>query len=65
MATLVQEVQNLRSAFKFLMSVVDAEEVAAAMRLRQISPSNAQLKLWLAASEAPEHLCNEQEERPW
>jgi len=64
-AVLSQDVHNLRAVVKLLMSVVDVEDVAAAVRLQQMSPSNAQLKLWAAASDAPAHLCGQQEERPW
>ena len=65
LAELEQEVGRLTKAVTLLTSLLDTEELAAAARLREISPTNAQLKLWASESTPPEDLVTQQEERPW
>lgn len=64
-ARLEQEVGHLATTVRLLTSLIDVDEVNAALRLRELSPTNAQLVIWAKASEAPDHLATQPEERPW
>lgn len=62
---LEREVGCLSKTVQFLLSAVDPEDLAAALRIRELTPSNAQLKIWADVSEAPADLIAAPEERPW
>jgi hypothetical protein len=62
-AELKREVGELREELRAVRALLDPEEIAAALRLRYISPSDAELKRWSEASEGPEDLVDQQEER--
>ena len=63
-AQLQQQVGQLEKTLMRLMSLIEPEEIAAHFRLRQLIPTNAQLKVWADESELPEHM-DEPEKRPW
>lgn len=52
-AKLQREVGQLTKLVNDLIALIDPEEVAAAHRLRVMSPTNAQLRVWAAGCEPP------------
>lgn len=52
-AKLQQQVGQLKKLVSDLIQLIDPEEVAAAKRLRVISPSNDQLRAWAAGYAPP------------
>jgi hypothetical protein len=60
-----RQLREMRRHLDLLTSIADPDDIKAALRLRQISPTITELKLWSSMSEAPAHLSEQQEERPW
>ena len=65
MAALAQEVQNLRQVVAAMQNLIDPAEIAAAIRLKKISPTITELRLWTSTSEPPAHLSTLQEDCPF
>jgi hypothetical protein len=57
--------KGLEATVRMLVSIMDPQEIAAAMRLQKSSIDNQQLLEWAARCEAPADLVTVQEERPW
>lgn len=59
LAGLEREVEKLKSTIQFLASLVDYEDISAAISLAKSSPTNAELKVWASDSEPPEDILDE------
>lgn len=64
-AQLEQELAKLKSVVSMLVSQIDDADIAAAIRLKETSPTNEELRIWARQSSAPEDMSDKQEQRPW
>jgi hypothetical protein len=62
---LEREVATLQDTVKALMGLINRDELSAARRLKQLTPDNATLKLWVERSTSHPELAAGPEERPW
>lgn len=64
-AGLQQEVSELHKLVGMLLTLVDPEDVRAAVALREVTPSNDELLRMAAECEVPVELRGVREEKPW
>jgi hypothetical protein len=64
-AEIEDHIAGLEATVRLLVSIVDPNELAAAIRLRQSTIENEQLIEWANQCEPPAELVSQAEERPW
>jgi hypothetical protein len=64
-AEVENQLNGLEATVRMLVSIIDPQEIAAAIRLQKTSIDNQQLLEWAGRCEPPANLATVQEERPW